>query len=280
MMIGVIGLGLIGGSMAKALNQSNEHTVYGYDIEESVIRRAILLEAIEGGLTEEMLPECDMIIVALWPEAAVQYIQEHAPAFKKDAIVVDTCGVKRKVCGPLFPLAQQYGFRFFGGHPMAGMAHSGFSHAKKALFDRASMVLVPPEGVTIETLEQVKQIFLSIGFTHIQITTAEEHDQMIAFTSQLAHVVSSAYIKSPVAKSHDGFSAGSYRDLTRVAKLDENMWTELFLDNPDFLSKEIETLAGRLLEYSVAIRQGDAGTLRQLLREGREEKERIDKERF
>lgn len=279
-MIGVIGLGLIGGSLAKALNQNTDYTVYGYDINDTIVKKAVLVGAVEEALTEDILPECDIVIVALWPEDTVRYIEEHADKFKKGSIVLDCCGVKQYVCSLVEPVAKENGFTFIGGHPMAGMEHSGFDHSKRALFDRASMVLTPPKGTSIEAVEQIKDLCISIGFTDTEITTAEEHDRMIAFTSQLAHVVSSAYIKSPTAIHHKGFSAGSYRDLTRVAKLNEDMWTELFLENKDDLADEVDSLIDRLADYSKAIRNSDATDLHQMLKEGREKKESIDKEYF
>jgi prephenate dehydrogenase len=279
-MIGVIGLGLIGGSMAKALNQSTDNAVYGFDTNPEVVQRAKLVNAIEEELTPEMIPLCDLVIIALYPEATREVLTKYAGAFKKDAIVMDTCGVKGTICPVGESLAKENGFYFIGGHPMAGLEHSGFEYARKALFSNASMILVPPTGTPIAVVDRLKKLMVSIGFTNVQITTPEEHDRMIAFTSQLAHVVSSAYIKSPTAANHDGFSAGSYKDLTRVAKLNEGMWTELFLENPDNLADEIDAIIKNLQDYSDAIRGGDAETLCKLLREGRLRKEEIDNERF
>lgn len=279
-MIGVIGLGLIGGSMAKALNQSTDNAVYGFDTNPEVVQRAKLVNAIEEELTPEMIPLCDLVIIALYPEATREVLTKYAGVFKKDAIVMDTCGVKGTICPVGEQLAKENGFYFIGGHPMAGLEHSGFEYARKALFSNASMILVPPTGTPIAVVDRLKKLMVSIGFTNVQITTPEEHDRMIAFTSQLAHVVSSAYIKSPTAANHDGFSAGSYKDLTRVAKLNEGMWTELFLENPDNLADEIDAIIKNLQDYSDAIRGGDAETLCKLLREGRLRKEEIDNERF
>ncbi|MGI6736909.1 MAG: prephenate dehydrogenase [Anaerovoracaceae bacterium] len=279
-MIGIIGLGLIGGSLAKALNTSTDYTVYGTDLDETVTREAVLVGAIEEELTEDMLASCEMVVVALWPQATVEYIRSHAAQFRPGTLVMDTCGVKRYVCEQIEPIAAAHGFRFVGAHPMAGLEHSGFAHAKKALFDKASMILTPPADIAIEEMERIKSLCSTIGFTNVQITTPEEHDRMIAFTSQLAHVVSSAYIKSPTAAQHMGFSAGSYRDLTRVARLNEDMWTELFLENRDNLADEIDGLTRRLSSYSRAIREGEADALRQMLREGRERKAEIDRAYF
>jgi len=279
-MIGVIGLGLVGGSMAKALNQNTDHTVYGYDINETISQKAKLVNAIEDVLTDEMLSECDVVVVALYPEATIEYVKSHAGLFKKGAIVLDCCGVKEVVCSALEPIARENGFVFMGGHPMAGIEHSGFEYSKKALFDKASMILVPAKDTRIEDIELIRNLCKAIGFTMIQMSTPKEHDRMIAFTSQLPHVISGAYIRSEAAKGHQGYSAGSYWDMSRVAKLNEDMWTELFMDNPEFLVNELSAMTKRLTEYSDAIARGDQETLRQLLRDGRIKKEIIDKEFF
>ena len=279
MEIGIVGLGLIGGSLAKAISQNTDHTVYGTDLSEQVVRKAVLVDAIEQPLTDELLPQCDIVIVALYPQATIDYVKEHAHLFRKESIVVDCGGIKKLVCDTLIPLAEDHGFLFVGGHPMAGLEHSGFTYAKKSLFNNASMIFTPTKG-PIESMEKLKELFTSIGFTNIEISTAEEHDRKIAFTSQLAHVVSNAYIKSPTALEHSGFSAGSYKDLTRVAKLNEVMWTELFLENADNLVAEIDTLIGNLQQYSTAIRERDAQTLCALLKDGREKKALIDGEIF
>jgi len=279
-MIGVIGLGLVGGSMAKALNQNTDHTVYGFDINDTINQKAKLVNAIEDVLTDEMLPACDVVVVALYPAATIDYVKSHGDLFKKGAIVLDCCGVKEVVCNELEPFAKEKGFVFMGGHPMAGIEHSGFEYSKKALFDNASMILVPAKDTQIEDIEYIRNLCKAIGFTTIQMSTPKEHDRMIAFTSQLPHVISGAYIKSDTAEGHQGYSAGSYWDMSRVAKLNEDMWTELFLDNPQFLVSEIKKMTQRLNQYGEAIATGDRESLRRLLRDGRMKKEAIDKEFF
>jgi len=278
MKIGIVGLGLIGGSMAKAIKTHTEHTVLGMDIIESVVYKAYLLEAIDGELAAEDLKECDLVFLAMYPQDTIDFVKVNAELFKKNGLVLDLCGVKEAVCTPILPVAREHGFIYIGAHPMAGREFSGFSHSSGSLFEGASMVLVPFHGTTIETVQSVKELCKQIGFTCIQISTPEEHDRMIAFTSQLAHVVSSAYIKSPTAMEHIGFSAGSFKDMTRVAKLNETMWTELFLDNPRYLCEEIELLIQHLQEYNEAIRDGDRNRLYNLLKEGREIKAVVDGE--
>ncbi len=276
MKIGIIGLGLIGGSIAKAIKENTEHDVLGHDIDPTIVHKALLLNAIDLPLAEEDLSECQVIIVALYPRDTINYITAHSHLFQKDAIVMDTCGVKGFICNALEPISKKNGFYFIGAHPMAGTTHSGFNYSEKALFDNASMVITPMKGTPIEKVELIKKLSISIGFTNTQISTPEEHDQVIAFTSQLAHVVSNAYVKSPTALLHKGFSAGSYVDLTRVAKLNENMWSELFIGNKKFLASEINGLIERLTLYKTALESSDEPTLKKLLKEGSDLKIKID----
>jgi prephenate dehydrogenase len=276
MIIGIIGLGLIGGSFAKAIKYNTDSTVLGYDKNAGVLLRSKLLGAVDDDLTRDRIGDCDIVITAIYPEATKQYITENADKFKKGALVLDTCGVKGYVCEDMWKLAKENGFKFIGAHPMAGRHLSGFDYSLVNLFENASMILIPDGEADINDLETLKKLFCDIGFTNIQFSTPEEHDRIIAFTSQLAHVVSNAYVKSPNAKVHAGFSAGSYKDLTRVAKLNEEMWTELFLENADNLTEEIDYIIENLKQYSDAIKARDSDALRQLLKEGRECKERID----
>lgn len=276
MTIGIVGLGLIGGSLAKAFKYSGIENVLGADIQESVVLKAKLLGAIDNALTNDDLPHCDIVIVALYPDDTIKYVEEHAHLFGKNSVVIDTCGVKEKVCRSLFVCAEKFGFTFVGAHPMAGITFSGFEHSTLHMFDNASMILVPPQGIDLILLDRLKKLFLSIGFTNIQISTPEKHDKIIAFTSQLAHVVSNAYVKSPAAGLHRGYSAGSYRDLTRVAKLNPDMWTQLFLDNRENLVLEIENIIENLKQYIKAISENNAAELWRLLKDGSDQKEMID----
>ena len=276
MTVGIAGLGLIGGSLAKAYKQSGEHRVLGFDADRSVMGIAALAGAADGELTLETVKDCDLILIAIYPEAAIGYMGKIAPHVRKDALVIDCCGTKRTVCEAGFRLAKQYGFTYAGGHPMAGTHNSGFGYSRADLFKGASMVIVPPEFDDINLYERIKEALSPAGFGAISVTTAEKHDELIAFTSQLAHVVSNAYIKSPTARAHTGFSAGSYKDLTRVAWLNPDMWTPLFLENRDNLVKEIDIIVESLGQYRDAIARGDAQTLRALLDEGRRIKAEVD----
>jgi len=268
MKIGIIGLGLIGGSLAKSLRKNTEHTVWGYDVSKPVCLKAKVVGAIDAELDEEKLSQCELIVMALYPRDTVEYVTANQTRFKKGCIIMDCCGVKRVVCEPLFALAEQCGFTFIGAHPMAGIEFSGFDHSQNSLFDNASMIMVPNPGTDISITAAVKALFLEIGFSHVQISTPSEHDKIIACTSQMAHIVSSVYVKSPTATQFKGFSAGSFADMTRVAKLNAAMWTELFQENADYLVEEIDGFMKRLAEYKAALLSNDRDRLMDILEEG------------
>ena len=237
---------------------------------------AQLSGACSGELTDERLSECDLILLAVCPQAAIDYLTAHAHQIGPHPVVIDCCGVKRQVCAACFPLAKAHGFTYLGGHPMAGTHNSGFKYASATLFQGAPMVIVPADFNDILLLSRVKELLSPAGFRQVSVTTAENHDRVIAFTSQLAHVAANAYIKSPSAGSHKGFSAGSYKDMTRVAWLNPQMWAELFLENRDFLMREIDILSENLAAYQKALAEQNLPELTKLLDEGRRRKEEVD----
>ena len=276
MTIGIVGLGLIGGSLALSIRRHTAHTVLGYDIDPATMLRAKAVEAIHDELTEALLPTCDIVLVALFPEKCVEYITAHASAFGDHAVVIDCAGVKRCVCERLDPLAAAHAWTYIGGHPMAGREYSGFAYARADLFEKATMLLCPGEDADIAARERAKAFFLEAGFKAVRFTTPRDHDQMIAYTSQLAHVVSGAYVKNPLAARHKGFSAGSFLDMTRVARMNPRMWTELFLDNDDLLLPALDDLILRLSQYRDALATRDPAALEPVLQEGNLCKQALD----
>lgn len=274
--IGIIGLGLIGGSFAQAFKQYTGHTIYGFDTDSQTIADALDKKAIDYKLDKNSYSLCDIIIVALYPNDTKNFILENIESFKKGVVVIDCAGTKENICNKLSEPCSENGIYFIGGHPMAGREKWGFSFSTGELFKDASMILCKDKNTNAVALKQVEMLFMSIGFGRVTITTAAEHDKMIAFTSQLAHVVSSAYIKSKTALMQDGFSAGSFKDLTRVAKLNESMWTELFFENKSNLLAELDGIINRLNEYKSALNEDDHEKMQQLLLEGRLAKERTE----
>lgn len=275
MKVGIVGLGLIGGSLARAYAKSG-HTVFAADTNDSILEFAQLAGIVYDKLDENTIPCCDLIMPAIFTGGAMRWMTENAPHISKNTLVIDCCGVKQKICRCGFDLAEKYGFTFIGGHPMAGSHFSGFKNSRSNLFQGAPMVLVPPRFDDPMLLEQVKEVLKPCNFGSFSVTTADDHDKMIAYTSQMPHIVSNAYIKSPTAQAHKGFSAGSYKDLTRVAWLNPHMWAELFLSNRDNILDELNFYINSLTQYKNAIEACDEDTLVRILDEGRRLKEEVD----
>ena len=275
MTVGILGLGLIGGSLARAYTLAG-HTVYAAEKDESILAFAQLAGAVDAPLTPENLPGCELLLLAIYPDGSADWLAENAPYISRETLVMDCCGVKERICSRCFPLAEQYGFTFMGGHPMAGTQFSGFKYSRADLFEGAPMVLVPHRFDDMDLLDRAKKALAPCGFGSFSVTTARDHDRMIAFTSQMPHIISNAFIKSPTAASHKGFSAGSYKDLTRVAWLNPQMWAELFLENREFVLNELDTLLSSLQRYRDAVAAQDREGLTALLDEGKKRKEQVD----
>ena len=270
----IVGLGLIGGSIAKALSAFTPHRVLGMDLDPEVLDEAVACGAIERRGYEEDLPEVDILWLCLYPQAAVEFARKHGRVLKSECIVTDACGIKNAVCPQLKELSKELGFVFVGGHPMAGKERNGFAVSEATLFRGASYLLVPC-GAPQWAESTMEELALQMGFGRVVKTTPEHHDEMIAYTSQLPHALACAYVLSPRCPGHKGYSAGSYRDVSRVARINETLWTELFLENREALSRELSTLIENLNAIQTAIDAEDAETLKSLLRQGREVKEAL-----
>ncbi len=276
--VGIVGLGLIGGSMAKAISEKTEIKVLGADSCADTIDAALKEGAISGTLDSSNISQCDCVIVCLYPQATVEYVNSNLSGFAKDCIVFDTAGVKTNVCKKLSKVCASKGVHFIGGHPMAGTEKSGFENSFATLFDNATMIFCQDEHTDPIAFGYANKLFKDIGFGKITTTTASEHDRMIAFTSQLPHVISNAYIQSDTAQRQLGFTGGSFRDLTRVAYLNEEMWGQLFLENKQPLVEEIRSLAGRLEEFATLIEDNELTKLKDMLRKGKDIKSSFDEQ--
>ena len=275
MKVGILGLGLIGGSLARAYKKAG-HTVYAHNRGESILSFAMLAGVVDAPLTDKNIGQCDLILLSIYADASAAWLEDNAQYIDTSTLVIDCCGIKKDICDRCFPLAEKHGFTFVGGHPMAGSHHSGFKYSRSNLFQGAPMVLVPPRFDDPVLLERVKIALAPCGFKMYSVTTAQEHDRMIGFTSQMPHIISNAFIKSPTALQHKGFSAGSYKDLTRVAWLNPQMWAELFLSNKENLLDELDILINSLNQYKDAIAQNNEEQLIKLLDDGRKRKEEVD----
>lgn len=275
MNVGILGLGLIGGTMARAYAKAG-HKVYVKDPDAQMVSFAQLVGVVNGDLDRDSIGKCDLIVLAAYAQACIDWMTENAPYISKDSFVIDACGIKQEICAACFPMAEKYGFTFVGGHPMAGSHFSGFKYSRSNLFQGAPMVIVPPRFDDPMLLTKIKELLSPCGFGMFSVTTAAEHDKMIAFTSQMPHIISNAFIKSPTAMTHKGFSAGSYKDLTRVAWLNPGMWAELFLANKENILEELSFYIESLTQYKFAIEQNDSQKLYELLDDGRRRKEEVD----
>ena len=275
MTVGIVGLGLIGGSLAKAYKKDN-HKVLAFDIDEKMLQFAMLEKQVDEVLNNSNIGECDLLLIALYPKASIEYLEKNAELISKSTVVVDCCGTKKLICDCGFKLAKQYGFIYVGGHPMAGTHKGGYKYSRANMFENAPMVLVPHRFDDIELLDKIEKMLSPCKFGFYSVTTAEKHDEMIAFTSQMPHIVSNAFIKSPTATIHKGFSAGSYKDLTRVAWLNPKMWTELFFENKENLIRELDIFIKNLNDYKISLENDDRDLMKNLLEDGKNKKEEVD----
>lgn len=275
MKICIVGLGLIGGSFAKALTHYTDASVVGMDKDGTPLTLALDEKSIRYVATDEDLANADVIILAIPPTAIIHFLRDNSAKFGKNTLVVDICGIKRDIMDAYHGYLQPKGIAFAGMHPMAGREVYGYEHALVDLFEGASLIIVKDKAVDYSKtcLADFEACIKKTGFRRIVYSTAERHDEIIAYTSQLAHIVSSSYIKSPSAYLESGYSAGSFRDLTRVAKLDENTWSDLFLRNADNLINEIDEIEKHLQEYRLALSEKNEEKLKELLRDGRQRKE-------
>lgn len=225
------------------------------------------------GSLEELLPQADITIINFYPEAIVPFILEHKDLFKKDSVVTDSCGIKTKICRQM-AAHKDLPFTFIGAHPMAGREVSGYDNSLNNLFDNASFICTPVDAPR-RKVDALIGLAEDMGFARTVVTTPEHHDEMIAFTSQIAHVLACSYVLSPLAPQHAGFSAGSYRDVSRVARINAEMWAQLFIDNKEPLIREIDDLVGNLQKFRSAIEAEDAPALRALMEQGNRIKEEI-----
>lgn len=271
MRILVVGLGLIGGSLCKAIKKYTNHTVIGQNRTLSTAETALA----EGAIDEIYDGKCsaDLVIISLFPEASEKWLSDNAPSLNKNALITEVCGIKGKFAHRLKQISESCGLRYIGIHPMAGREFGGYGNSFAELFQKANFIITPFKDSSAADISTLTSFVNEIGAGKIVVTSPEEHDKMIAYTSQLAHVVSNAYVKSPELALECGFSGGSFQDMTRVATMNENMWTDLFMQNRENLLYEVDTIIANLEKYRDALRNSDAEAMRRLIAEGRELKE-------
>ena len=275
MNIAVVGLGIIGGSFCKAIKKYTDHRVIGINRTKSTAEKALREGAIDEIGTHESLENADLIILSMYPQAVVDYVSRYGEHIKKGAVVTDVSGIKRAICPQMTKLSEKFGFVFAGSHPMAGKETNGFASSDADLFQNASYIIVPC-GADEKDISFVSTLMKKIGFGIIKVATPEEHDRMIAYTSQLPHVIACAYVLNESCANHKGFSAGSYRDVSRVARINVPLWTELFSENKNSLVSELDEFIENMTSIRNAIAESNNDAVAELLSRARDVKERTD----
>ncbi len=274
MNIAVIGLGIIGGSFCKAIKKYTDHYVIGINRTPQTAQKALKAGAIDEIGSPQSLEKVDLVILCMYPQADIDFVEKYGDFIKKGAVVTDTSGIKRAICPRMTELAEKFGFVFVGSHPMAGKEKNGFDVSDADLYKGASFIITPC-GAEQKYVDFLAEFAASIGFGTIKITTPEMHDRMIAFTSQLPHVLACSYVLSPCCPNHNGFSAGSYRDVSRVANINSKLWSELFLENREPLIAELDILIENITRIIDAIKADDKEALTELLEQGHRVKEAL-----
>lgn len=274
MKIAVVGMGIIGGSFCKALKKYTDHYVIGINRTKSTLEKAYADKSIDEIGDEKSLEKADVIILALYPEAAIEFIENNGRYINKNAVVTDSAGIKSEICPKLVALSEKYGFTFVGSHPMAGKETNGYESSDSDLYAGASYIIVPCNADE-KSVKLLSDLALEIKFGMIKISTPEEHDRMIAFTSQLPHILACAYVMSPCCPNHKGFSAGSYKDVSRVANINAKLWSELFLENREPLISELEMLRDNILAITDAVKANDKEKIELLLEKAHKVKEAL-----
>lgn len=268
----VVGLGLIGGSLCKAMKKYTYHHVTGCDINKDIEEFALRDVAVDDTFSGNF-SGFDLVILSLFPEASEKFFRENAGKFDKNTLVTDVCGIKGRFSERMRKTAEENGLRYIGIHPMAGKEFGGYANSSADLFVKANFIIAAEENDPETDKETLASLAKEIGAGKIVVTSPENHDKMIAYTSQLAHIVSSAYVKSPELQLECGFSGGSFQDMTRIATMNEKMWTDLFMQNRENLQFELDTLIGNLLQYRDALENADSEKMLALIAEGRKLKE-------
>lgn len=274
--ITIVGLGLIGGSFAMALKELNPKNLWAIDIDEEAIKTAEKMGIIDKGYTDPETPlkKSDIVIICIYPNLTVKFIKDNMENFKSGAIITDTAGIKEKLIEEIYTSIRE-DVDFIGGHPMAGRESKGLGYATKDIFNNANYLITPTDKNKEENIKRIEELVKAIGFKSIVSLNPSHHDEIIAFTSHLPHIMASALIISDNRSDTKFFVAGSYRDATRVAKINADLWTELIMDNRDNTLEQIEVFENSIANFKRAIMNNDKENLKLLFRKGSQKREEL-----
>ena len=263
----IVGLGMIGGSYAQKLS------ALGFEVGALARRQATLDYALERGwithgrveVTREYVSQFDLVVFALYPKAFVAWVGQYQDYLKSGAVITDVTGVKRAVV-PVVQGMLRADLEFVPAHPMAGSERSGVEYADCGVFSGANFIITPTERNTPEGIELVRTLGCILGFRHIAVLSPEAHDEMIGFLSQLTHCIAVALMDCKASEHLAEYTGDSFRDLTRIARINENMWTELFLENRDELLRQMDLFLDKFSQLRDALASRDEDTMKEMMR--------------
>ncbi len=274
----IVGLGLLGGSYAMALKQQG-YTVYGIARRQETIDYALNHGIIDEGQiqVDEFVQKADVVIFGLYPTAMVQWIQKYKHLFKKNCLISDVSGVKSNIVDVVQDELKDLPVEFISCHPMAGKETSGIEYANTEMFTKANFIITPTEHNTQKAIEFCFDLAYTLHFNHIAILSCEEHDHMIGFLSQLCHVIAVSLMNTHDNSHLVEYTGDSFRDLTRIAQINEDMWTELFLLNKDILLDEINQFIDSISHFRDALQQEDANEMKRLFIQSTQRRQMFNK---
>lgn len=272
--ITVVGLGLIGGSIAMALRKCSPKKIWAVDIDKDTLHQAWEQGIIDGGFTDgsEPLKKSDLVIISLYPDRTIGFVKEHMEDFKENAIITDTAGIKKKVIGEIWAFLRE-DLDFVGGHPLAGREGSGFCQASADIFQGANYLLTPAQSNKKESLGFVEKMIKTIGCKDPIYMKPEEHDRIIALTSQLPHVIAASLVNCSLLEDTGALIGGSFRDATRVARMNVDLWTELLLENRENILTQMEVFIDNITSMKQMLVNEDRDCLDELLRKANDRRE-------
>lgn len=273
MKIMIIGLGLIGGSYAEGLKEKG-HTIYGYDTDEKVLKEAIELNIIEPNTSIENIKIANLVVLCLYPNHNIEFIKKYGHMFHKKQVITDVSGTKVYMLNEIKNILPK-AITYISHHPMAGGEKKGFNNRNKEKFKNANFIIIGNKKS--RKMEPLFEIAYDLGFANTLVTTAKKHDELIAFTSQLTHVIAVSLVNSDSMAETKDATGDSYRDLTRIAKINEVMWTELFIENKHALLKKIKQFKKSLRELETLIKNENREEIKKMLVKAREKRQTFDK---